>query len=329
MCTIREDETMSSFSLRGKAVLVTGSTGFIGRSLVGELTKRGAYVFGVPHDLVTNKRLDLSCPGQCRQAFNLVGDLDLVVHCAGVNGGIGWNVAHQFEAYAQNTLMALNVIGQAAERKIPKVVSLIASCAYRPGHQLKEQDYLLGEPDPTVEGHAWAKRNALVASRLASLSSSSASETRCVCLCPTTVYGPGMSTGEDAKLMGAIIGKVVAAKQKGEKKVSLWGTGGPFREFIHVRDCARLIADAAEKYDNTAMPLNLGTGQEVAVWRLATMVKEAAGWEGGEFEWDEGRPDGAPCKNLSLSRMIKYLGPQEFVPLEDGIKECVLWLTQK
>lgn len=317
-----------SDKLAAANVLVTGSEGFLGKHLVRHLEGLGANVRRLPHD-----KADLTIPAAAYTAVleaSWERPLDFVFHLAGFNGGIEFNRQRPADIFHDNTLMALNLVEACVARNVGKFVGVVASCAYgdtaaaRSG-VLHEDDFFAGRPNETVAGHGFAKRNLQLACQFYRQQHN----LNAVCVCPTTLYGPGDSFDpERTKVMGGMIRRFVEARRKGLDKVEVWGTGRPLREFLHVADCARLMADAALKYDDSALPLNLGTGQEVSIASLATMVAEAAGYQ-GEIHFDTSKPDGQYRKRLDMARLWAVLGPdQHFTPLDEGIRETVRWYEE-
>jgi len=141
-------------------------------------------------------------------------------------------------------------------------------------------------------------------------------------LLPANLYGPGDHVDlETSHVIPAMIRKCVEAVEEGSRRVTLWGTGAPTREFLFVRDAADAIVRAAATIDDPT-PMNLGTGREISMRDLARLVAEAAGFR-GEFVWDSSRPDGQPRRALDTSEAWKRLGWRAATSLEDGLRETV------
>ena len=141
---------------------------------------------------------------------------------------------------------------------------------------------------------------------------------------PVNLYGPGDSFDlESSHVMPALIRKMVEAKETGQSPVVLWGTGSASREFLFVKDCAKALLMAAERYDEPE-PVNIGTGSEITIRDLASLIAEIVGFE-GEIEYDASRPDGQPRRCLDTSRALAGFGFQASTGLREGLEETVDW----
>lgn len=329
-------------NIKGKKILVIGGTGFIGKWLIDELNSHEAVTYSmsstksvnahysIVSDLLNDAELDLTFS----QGF------DYVFHLAGYNGGIKFNQDQPAAIFMANTLMAMNLITVCCFTNVQKVVSTVTSCAYpaeeyfdedyevygwRPTEVMKEQNYLDGYPHETVACHGYAKRNLLLASYYANKQYG----LNAVCVCPTTVYGPGDNFDPNrSKVMGGLIGKFVKAKQENDSSVTLWGTGAAQREFIYVEDAVKYIYLSLLKYDDCSMPLNIGSGQEIPIKELAEKVAKAVKYN-GRIEWDTTKPDGQLRKCLDRTRQEKILGKIKLTPLDEGIAKTVEWYLKE
>lgn len=318
-------------------VLITGARGFLGLHLY-RLVKRldpEANVIGVSGRDVrkigkiyegNDYSMDLRLPNVLDWLLQGKGPFDCVYHIAGHNGGIAFNAKEKARIFNDNTKMALNVLDACARHKVNRVVSVVASCSY-PQYQwhggceqeiLDETSFLDGPPHPSVACHAYAKRNLQLASQFYH----DQYGLDAVCLCPTTLYGPGDSYDpQQTKVVGAMVKRFVDAVQLGQDSVTCWGTGQAKRELLYVQDAAELIVQAGAVYDRHDVPLNLGTGQEVTIKKLASLVASCVEYR-GKIKWN-GSDDGALRKRLDLTRMKQYLPPFEPTPLEEGLLATV------
>lgn len=338
---------MTADDLKVSRVLVTGATGFLGRHLhrhlvedlgVRDVTGIGGYGGGPLYDGRDASGYNLFDNEEVDRVF--AGKFDLVFHLAGFNGGIQFNEELPADIFFWNTLMGLQVVAACVRRKVKKLVGVVASCAYGDrGHfpedyasydqqniydpsaegVMVEGDFFRGRPNPSVAGHAYAKRNLQLACSFARKQYG----LNAVCVCPTTLYGPGDSYNpEKTKVMGAMVKRFADAVYDGATEVTVWGSGRPMREFLYVEDAARLLAQAMLKYEDSDAPLNLGTGQELSVRQVAEMV--AAGVQFyGNVAFDTSRPDGQYRKRLDLTRMREVVGEFEPTPLPVGIARTV------
>ena len=143
---------------------------------------------------------------------------------------------------------------------------------------------------------------------------------------PTNLYGPRDNFDLTAShVLPAFIRRFIEATENGSDKVTLWGSGSPLREFLHVDDLAQAVVIASEKYDSS-LHLNIGSGEDLSIKNLAEKVAEAAGFA-GEIEWDSSKPDGTPRKVLDVSR-IKALGWKPTITLDEGIASTIAWYKE-
>jgi GDP-L-fucose synthase len=143
---------------------------------------------------------------------------------------------------------------------------------------------------------------------------------------PTNLYGPRDNFDLTAShVMPAFIRRFVEALESGAGKVTLWGSGSPLREFLHVDDLAQAVVLASEKYDSN-LHLNVGSGEDLTIKDLAEKVARAAGYT-GKIEWDSSKPDGTPRKVLDVSR-VKALGWKPTITLDEGIASTIAWYKE-
>lgn len=317
-------------------VLVTGSDGFLGKHVLDVLEKEyNCFAYEC-----SRRSWDLTVLNDARDAIHDQPGFDYVIHLAGYNGGIAFNDAFPADIFTRNTMMALNVLQASREYEVKKVLSVVASCAYpdRIFHRiiedngcrtwqtkdidydyLEEEDFLGEPPHPGVACHGYAKRNL----QLASSFYHKQYGLNAVCACPTTLYGPGDSfDSERTKLMGGMVKRFVDAVEEGRQDVVCWGSGSPLREFLYVTDAARLLVETLLHYDNSELPLNLGTGQEISVKDLAEKVAGVVGYT-GKISWDTSRPDGQYRKRLDLTRMHEVLPRIRISSFDEGIAQTV------
>jgi nucleoside-diphosphate-sugar epimerase len=294
-------------------VAVTGADGFLGRWVCGELDKRGHSVKHVVHhdvDLLDFDDARDACEGQTA-----------VVHLAARVGGIGMNVEQPGRLYYQNAQMGLNVLEAARLEHVLKVVVIGTACEY-PEHApmpLKE-DYLWdGYPAPATAAYALAKKGLLEMGQAYKLEYGMEIEH----VIPTNLYGPGDNFDpKTGHVIPGIITKFSAAQERGDDQVALWGSGTPTRDFLHVADAARGIADAVET-EMHGLPVNLGSGVETKISDVAFMVGKLYNIE--HVVWDEGRPDGTQRRILDTYRAKHLLGWSPTVPLGRGLYDTVAW----
>jgi GDP-L-fucose synthase len=296
----------------GRRVLVTGGAGFLGRHLVERLRARGAEVF-VPR----RKDYDLLERPAVRK---LLADArpQLVVHAAAVVGGIGANRAHPGRFFFENLMMGVQLIEECRLARVPKVLSLGSICSYPKFTPVpfREEDLWNGYPEETNAPYGLAKKMLLIQSQTYRQEYG----TNATFVMPVNLYGPGDNFDlETSHVIPALIRKCV----EGGEEIEIWGTGTPTREFLYVEDCAEGLMLAAERYDG-ADPVNLGSGREIAIRDLATMIAGLTGFR-GRFRWNPEKPDGQPRRALDTSRAERLFGFRAKTALETGLKSTIDW----
>jgi len=300
----------------GKRVCVTGGAGFLGGFLVQELQRRGAENVFVPtyadYDLTTREAI-----------LRMLADAkpDLVIHLAGVVGGIGANMANPGRYFYDNAMMGIQLIEECRLAGVSKFVALGTICAYPKFAPIpfREEDLWNGYPEETNAPYGLAKKMMLVQCQAYRQQYGFDG----IFLLPVNLYGPRDNFDlESGHVIPAMIRKMIAARDAGET-VTLWGDGSPTREFLYVEDCARAIVLAAERYDDPE-PVNLGAGWEISIRDLAETIARHVGYE-GEMVWDTTKPNGQPRRKLDVSRARERFGFEALVPFEDGIRRTVAW----
>jgi len=292
----------------------------IGRATTKILQHRGAIVIPVLHDECN--LLDYA------QTYNEVKNAkaDYCIHAAGYNGNISFNKLYPADIFYNTTLMGLNTLKACAELDVKKVVSTLASCAYRStDDELRESDFWVGLPDESVEGHGLSKKTIHAFSKQIHKQYG----TIAVCTVFNTAYGPYDSFDvHKTKVVGGLIKKFVAAAAHNEDTVECWGTGKPRRELIFCEDAAEGVVQALEKYDDVMFPINIGFNEDINIKELAETISRLAGFK-GELYWDKTKPDGQYRKILDSSRMDEYgISLTSRTSLEDGLNKTIQWFRK-
>ena len=204
---------------------------------------------------------------------------------------------------------------------VERFVFLGSSCIYpRDCAQPIKEEYLMTGPlEQTNSAYAVAKIAGIELIR----SYRKQFNRKWISLMPTNMYGPNDNFDlESSHVLPALINRFVTATKNGDRSVTLWGTGSPMREFLHVDDLATATLLAVEKYDDGAH-LNVGTGEDLPIADLALMISRLSGF-GGKIEWDSSKPDGTPRKVLDVTKM-KNLGWAPAISLEAGIASTIEW----
>lgn len=296
-------------------IVVAGATGLAGSAIVKAFELVGHEVIGINRSVV-----DLM-DARATEDFILKASPSLIVDAAAKVGGIGANNSFPVEFLGDNLTIQGNLMRAGHKANVEKFVFLGSSCIYpRDCAQPIKEEYLLTGPlETTNSAYAVAKIAGI------EMINSYRKEygTKWISLMPTNLYGPRDNFDLAAShVMPALIRRFVEAAATKTKTVSLWGSGSPLREFLHVDDLAQAVVLACEKYDSS-LHLNIGTGMDISIRDLAHMVAESAGFA-GEIEWDVTKPEGTPRKVLDVSR-IKALGWEPTITLEEGIASTIAW----
>jgi GDP-L-fucose synthase len=250
--------------------------------------------------------------------------LDAAIIAAAKVGGIHANDTFPVEFLSENLQIETNLMDAAHEANIDRLLFLRSSCVYPKFAEqpIKEEALLTGPLEPTNEAYALAKISGL---KLVQAYRRQYGH-RWISAMPTNIYGPGDNFDlTSSHVLPATIRKFHEAKQNGDAYVSMWGSGSPMREFLHVDDLAKACLFLLENYDDES-PINVGTGTDVTIAELAEIVKSVVGFE-GQIQWDSSKPDGTPRKLLDTSR-ITQLGWKPIFTLEDGIRETYEWFKE-
>jgi GDP-L-fucose synthase len=299
-------------------VIVAGATGLAGSAIVKAFHAVGQDVIGINRTVV-----DLM-DAKATEDFISRSKPSLIVDAAAKVGGIGANNSYPVEFLSDNITIQGNLMRAAHKAHVPNFVFLGSSCIYpRDCAQPIKEEYLMTGPlEATNSAYAVAKIAGI------EMVNSYRKEygTKWISLMPTNLYGARDNFDLAAShVLPAFIRRFVEAAESRANKVTLWGSGAPLREFLHVDDLALAVVLASEKYDSS-LHLNVGTGEDLSIKELAQKVADAAGFT-GEIEWDSTKPDGTPRKVLDVSR-IKALGWNPTITLEEGISSTIAWYKE-
>ncbi|MBI4911561.1 MAG: GDP-L-fucose synthase [Acidobacteria bacterium] len=308
-----------SFPLERRRLWITGGHGFLGRTVVAELQRRGAEVLAT-----RSTEVDLLDPGAAERFLRRERP-EGVLHLAARVGGIGANRNNPGDFFYANLAMGLHLIEACRRERVEKLAVVGTVCAY-PKHcpvPFHEEDLWNGFPEETNAPYGIAKKALLV--QLQAYRQQYG--TRGIYLVPVNLYGPG----DHLDLAGnhvipALIRKFLEARRDGLGFVELWGTGAASREFLFSEDAARGIADGLEHYEGIE-PVNLGTGREITILDLARLIQGLTGFE-GELRFNPDFPDGQPRRCLDTSRAFQRFGWRAQVDLEEGLQRTVAWMRQ-
>jgi GDP-L-fucose synthase len=305
--------------MTSKSVFVAGHRGLVGGAVVEELRQAG--YSGVLTR--TRSELDLLDSAAVRDFFTAERPQWVVVAAARV-GGIKANADRPVEFLLENLKIQNNLIESAYRSGVEKLLFLGSSCIYPKfaPQPIPETALLTGELEPTNEPYAIAK----IAGIKLCQAYARQYGARFISAMPTNLYGPGDNFNLDTShVLPALIRKVHEAKTSGAPEVSIWGTGTPRREFLHVHDLARACRFLIEQYDSPEI-VNVGVGEDVTIRELAELIVDIVGYR-GQLVFDPSKPDGTPRKLLDVSR-IHALGWRARIPLRDGIRQTYEWYLQ-
>ena len=302
-------------------VVVTGGGGFLGTHIASRLKESGALQdqISVPR----SKDLDLRIWENCVKA---VEGSDVVIHAAGNVGGIGSNAAHPATFFYDNAAIGINLIEAARRARVKKMVLLGTVCSYPKFAKIpfREEDLWDGYPEETNAPYGLAKKMLLVQSQAYRQEYNFNS----INLLPVNLYGPGDNFDVvSSHVIPALIRKFEDAITSDREYIEVWGTGRASREFIYVDDAAEGIVLATERY-NKPEPVNIGSGKEITIKSLATLLAELMEFT-GSIKWDSSKPDGQPRRKLDTSRADKEFGFKARTDFVEGLRRTVDWYIEQ
>lgn len=308
--------------LTKECFVITGGAGFLGRCLEAELVRRGVAETDI---LVPRSRdYDLTQSGDVARMYEDMRPT-VVLHLAAEVGGIGANRQNPGRFFYANMAMGLHLIEQARVVGVKKFVQLGTVCAYPKFTPVpfKEDDLWNGYPEETNAPYGVAKKALLV--MLQSYRRQYGFPG--IYLLPVNLYGPGDNFDPvTSHVIPALIRKFIEARQRGDRQVTVWGSGSASREFLYVDDCARGIVLATEQYDDPE-PVNLGSGAEITIRDLAGKIQELTDFS-GELIWDTAQPDGQPRRCLDATRAANLFGFRAETGLDEGLRRTIEWYRQ-
>jgi len=306
--------------VRGKRILLTGGSGFLGAQVRERLEAAGAQEVFVPR----RKQFDLTDPEAVERAYERAGP-DTVVHLAAEVGGIGANRDNPGRFFYANMAMGLHMIEEARRREVGKFVQVGTVCSY-PKHTpvpFTESELWNGYPEETNAPYGVAKKALLVMLQ----GYREQYGLNGVYLMPVNLYGPGDSFDlHSSHVIPALVRKCEEARVAGAGHVDCWGTGSASREFLYVDDCAEAIVAATEHLEGPE-PVNVGASSEITVRELSELIARLTGFE-GRLRWDPSKPDGQPRRALDTSRARERFGFRATTSLEDGLRRTIDWYRE-
>ena len=302
-------------------IYIAGHRGMVGSAILDNLNENG-YSNIIT---ATSKELDLR-DKRATNVFIANKRPDVVIIAAARVGGILANNEYPWQFLYDNLMIEANLINAAHQNDVQDLIFLGSSCIYpkMAPQPLKEEYLLTGPLEPTNEWYAVAKITGI---KLCQALNKQFGRNY-ISMMPTNLYGPRDNFDlKTSHVLPAMIRKFHEAKENDHAAVSLWGSGSPMREFLHVEDLAESVRFVMEYEGQLDYDLiNAGTGVDLTIKALAEIVQSVVGHE-GEINWDASKPDGTPRKLMDVS-LLKELGWSAQIQLEDGIKETYRWFLQ-
>jgi GDP-L-fucose synthase len=299
-------------SIEGKRIFVAGHRGMVGSALVRRLSREDCEVVTVAREAV-----DLRRQRETEEWFATARP-QLVFLAAAKVGGILANRDHPAEFLHDNLMIEANVMEAARRTRVEKLVFLGSSCIYPKfaTQPIREDALLTGALEPTNEAYAVAK--------IAGIKLAQAYRKQYDCdfisAQPTNLYGPGDNYDlATSHVLPALLRKAHEAKVAGAPEMTVWGSGTPLREFLHVDDLVDALVFLARHYSDGEI-INVGSGEEISIADLARLIAETVGYH-GQIVFDRSKPDGAPRKLLDISRLTA-MGWRARTGLREGIAHC-------
>ena len=304
--------------MKMKKIFVAGHNGMVGSAIVRNLKQKN-------FEIITIAKSDLDLINQ-KEVENLFKSqkIDQVYISAAKVGGIHANNTYPADFIYQNMIIETNIIHASYLCNVTKLIFLGSSCIYPKlaDQPIKEEALLSGDLEQTNQWYATAKIAGI------KLCQAYRKQHGCdfISVMPTNLYGPHDNFDLDTShVIPALIRKAHEAKSNEASTMTIWGSGKPFREFMHVDDCASGILFLLEHYSDY-LHVNLGTGKDITIYDLALNIKQAVGFY-GDIVCDLSKPDGTFRKCLDVS-LLNNLGWQSKINFKDGLRETVNWFNK-
>jgi GDP-L-fucose synthase len=302
-----------------RKLLITGSTGFLGRHLLPVLrqTYRSDEIVGV-----SSKDYNLMDQEQVKQMFQDHRP-DIIIHLAAYSGGIGINKAYPADFYFRNTILTALMFQEAAKHGIEKLVYPMGGCSYpaTATSPIDEQQMWNGLPQFESIGYSAAKKMGIIAGVVYRAQSN----LRSSIVIPGNMYGEYDNYKfSESHVIPATIRRIYEAKKDGLKEIVMWGTGEPVRDFVYAGDVAKCFPYFIDHYDSTE-PVNISSGTSTTMRGLVELVCDIMGYN-GNVVWDTTKPNGQMVKIFDVSR-LNSLGLSCKTSLKDGLSQTIKWFS--
>ena len=310
---ITTDQRAQSFWAR-KRVLITGASGFVGQNLVPLIPDCSLA-------LPTRSDYDLTDQAAVRALLGSTRP-DVVIHLAGLVGGILANARRPADFYYQNLIMGTLMMEESYRAGVAKYVTLIGGCSYPAdaASPIAESSLWEGYPQRESAPYSLAKRMAVVGADAYRRQHGFDA----IVLVPGNLYGPHDNFDLEAShVIPALIRKFWEARRQGRSEVQAWGSGRPLRDFVYVADACEAVLRATESYSSPEI-INISSGTRVSIRDLVETIARLIGYQ-GRVAWDTAKPDGQLDKGFDVRRMHERLGYECQTSLEDGLRRTIAW----
>jgi len=294
-----------------KKLYIAGHNGFLGSAILR--------IFKIKKEklnflLINKKQLDLRDADQVNLWFKL-NKPDYVIIAAAVAGGIMDNMSNPVKYILDNILIQTNLINSSFNYNVKKLIFIGSSCVYPKFSKIpiKENSLLTGQLEPTNQWYAISKIHGIKLCEAINIQY----KKDFFSVMPTNLYGPNDKYDDRSHVIAALIKRFHEAKINKKKRVIVWGTGSPKREFLYIDDCAYAIYKLFH-FKHNAKLINIGTGTDITIYKLAYLIKKIVGFN-GDIVFDKKKPDGVKIKTLDVSR-IKKIGWTPKINLEEGLE---------
>lgn len=314
-------------------IMVTGSEGFVGRNVCNMFKRMHPSLTVIPihkDEHYSSKPPQYGCDLMSADSTYRVMRRfmpDIVIHLAGTVGGIGANAERPAQFMHDNLVMGTNVLETASIQGVDRVVMVGTVCSYPQIPKtipFVEEELWDGYPEETNAPYGIAKRTLIEMA----LQYNKQYMMDNICLIPVNMYGPHDNFDPyTSHVIPALMQKIHIAKEKGYKQVEIWGTGQATREFLYVEDFACACMNAAITNKSFDYPINVGTGEEVAILTIMEYLREMIGYE-GEFVYAYDKPDGQPRRTLNIKRAQRDLRWCPTTDLRQGLQKTYHWYLE-
>lgn len=301
--------------MQKERILITGGTGFLGKAITAKFQGQNSQSIGSSDADLRN----------FEEAERITQGIDVVIHLAADCGGIEYNRKNPASLFYNNTMMSLNILEACRKNAIKKIVLIGSVCGYPKSLHVpfREESLWDGYPEETNAPYGLAKRDGLILAQ----SYRRQYGINAIYLILANLYGEhDYFDDEKSHVIPAMIKRFIEAKESGKNSVVFWGTGKPSREFIYVEDAVEAIF-LAMKFYNESQPINIGTGVDITIKKLAEIIKKLIGYE-GEIIWDTSKPDGQLRRCLNITKAKEYLNFEAKTSLNTGLSTTLSWYLE-